>query len=154
MYGQYVLTLWYRISRSSSLYRETNARVLTRAVSWLTNSCQLLIISWRGNIVSCGGANDPAIFLILVSLIVLRLVWYGVRIFFPATLWSTTTLRAHREVFCNSLRIKPSLPTVPVPMVAGPKVPAALSLPFFSYFCVILLVMCYYCCVPHEYLRN
>ena len=46
-------------------------------MSWLTNSCQL-VISWLGILASCGGAHYPAIFHIRVSLLVGRLVWNGV----------------------------------------------------------------------------
>ena len=150
MYGQYVSTLWYRISRSNSLYRETNARVLTRVVSWLTNSCQLLI-SWRGNIVSCGGANDPAIFLILVSLIVLRLVWYGVRIsrrLHEALPRCEHTERSSATHCVSSRRYR----LCRCRWWQGRRCRQRWAWPF-SYFCVMLLVMCY-CCVPHEYLRN
>ena len=102
---------------------------------WLTNSCQL-VISCIGIIVSCGGANYPAIFHFWLSLLVGRLAWYGVRIFWRLQ-EVQPRLRAHREVFCNPWRINPSPSTAPVPMVAGSKVPEALSLAYFSYLFVL-----------------
>ena len=62
-----------------ALKRVTFTTSITRAVSWLTLSRQL-VISWLGVQVSCSGANYPTIFLCWVSLFVGRLASYGARI--------------------------------------------------------------------------
>ena len=112
--------------------------------------CSPVVVGWLGIMVSCGGANYPAIFHIWVSLLIGRLVWYGVGMYFPATPRSSSSttlreqrlreqrLREQRNLLFYPMACHPWPSTVPVPMVAGPKVPAALSLAFFFYCCFVL----------------
>ena len=91
-----------------------------RGVSWLTNSCQL-VISWLGISVSCGGANYPTIFHVWVSSLVGRLVWYGARIsrhlqvVLPLAKYHAAS--THREIFCNSWRANQSPSTMSLSLV-------------------------------------
>ena len=59
-----------------------------RAVSWLTDSRQL-VISWLGIVVTCGSANHLTLFYLWGSFLVGRLAWYGLT-YFPASPSSTT----------------------------------------------------------------
>ena len=90
--------------------------LLSRAVSWRTKRRQL-VISWLGIVVSCDGAKYPTNFREFshVGFLPCRKACLVRGTYSPASLDSTTTLRAHRKVFRNSWLINPSPWTVPVP---------------------------------------
>ena len=122
--------------------------VYTRAVSWLTNSCQL-VISWLGIVVSCGGAIYPAIFHIRVSLLVGRLVWYGTRI--SRRLQEVLPRCEHTERSSATNGVSPI--AIDCAGAGGGRAEGAGSTEpgLFYFLFLFLLVVCY--CVPNEYLR-